>query len=140
MKLKEIYQFFQTPQPNFLSQELAVCYVMSVLLQGDSYGAELIKQLENDYPNYRLSDTILQNTLKLLESERAISSSWKRVEKRGRGRPRRMYHLSPEWSEQAAELARLWQEYSLSYSRNYEVLQKIKPKFEHHDLQLSRLT
>jgi len=51
-----------------------------------------------------------------------------------------MYHLSPEWSEQAAELARLWQEYSLSYSRNYEVLQKIKPKFEHHDLQLSRLT
>ncbi len=137
MQLKEIYQFFQTPQPHFLSQELAVCYVMSVLLRKDSYGTELINQLETDYPTYRLSDTILHNTLKLLESEQIITSYWKKVEGGRRGRPRRMYQLAPQWSRQAAELARLWQEYSLSYSRSYEVLQKLKLRIDPHNLQLS---
>ncbi len=135
MQLKEIYQFFQTPQPRFLSQEVAVCYVMSVLLQGDFYGTELINQLETDYPDYRLSDTILQNTLKFLESERVLSSYWKKVE--GRGRPRRMYQLEPQWSRQAAELARLWQEYSLSYSRRFSKVGRLESRFTQHDLQLS---
>ncbi len=132
MQLKEIYQFFQTPQPHFLSQELAVCYVMSVLLHGDSYGTELINQLENDYPSFRLSDTILQNTLKFLESEQVLSSYWKKVE--GRGRPRRMYQLKPQWFKQASELAYLWQDYSLSHSHRFSKVGRLESRFNQHDL------
>lgn len=113
MKLEDIYQFFQNPPPTYLSQELAVCYVLSVLLQGESYGTELIQRLESDYPDYRLSDTVLYSALKFLEDEKAIFGYWKKVE--GRGRPRRMYQVSPEWSEQAQRLAQLWQSYISRY-------------------------
>lgn len=109
MRIEDIYQFFQNPPPTYLSQELAVCYVLSVLLKGESYGTELIQKLESEYPNYRLSDTVLYSALKFLEDEKAILGYWKKVE--GRGRPRRMYQISPEWQTQAQELSRLWQEY-----------------------------
>lgn len=109
MKLEDIYQFFQNPPPTYLSQELAVCYVLSVLLRGESYGTELIEQLESAYPLYRLSDTVLYNALKFLEDKKAITSHWQKVQ--GRGRPRRMYQVSPDWQEQAENLARLWQDY-----------------------------
>ncbi len=110
MKLEDIYQFFQNPPPTYLSQELAVCYVLSVLLRGESYGTELIQRLENEYPLYRLSDTVLYSAINFLEDEKAIIGYWKKVE--GRGRPRRMYQISPEWQAQAENLARLWQEYT----------------------------
>jgi DNA-binding PadR family transcriptional regulator len=109
MKLEDIYQFFQNPPPTYLSQELAVCYVLSILLQGESYGTELIERLESEFPLYRLSDTVLYNALKFLEDKKGITSYWQKVQ--GRGRPRRMYHVNPEWQEQAQNLARLWQEY-----------------------------
>lgn len=109
MRIEDIYQFFQNPPPTYLSQELAVCYVLSVLLKGESYGTELIQKLESEYPNYRLSDTVLYSALKFLEDEKAILGYWKKVE--GRGRPRRMYQISPEWQVQAQELSQLWQEY-----------------------------
>lgn len=109
MRLEDIYQFFQNPPPTYLSQELAVCYVLSVLLQGESYGTELIQKLEGEHPLYRLSDTVLYSALKFLEDEKAIVGYWKKVE--GRGRPRRMYQISPEWQEQAQNLARLWHDY-----------------------------
>jgi DNA-binding PadR family transcriptional regulator len=109
MRIEDIYQFFQNPPPTYLSQELAVCYVLSVLLKGESYGTELIQKLESECPNYRLSDTVLYSALKFLEDEKAILGYWKKVE--GRGRPRRMYQISPEWQAQAQELAHLWQEY-----------------------------
>lgn len=80
------------------------------MLRGESYGTELIQRLENEYPLYRLSDTVLYSAIKFLEDEKAIIGYWKKVE--GRGRPRRMYQLSPEWQAQAENLARLWQEYT----------------------------
>ena len=109
MKFEDIYQFFQDPPPNYLNKELAVCYVLSVLLQGESYGTLLIQQLEREHPTYRLSDTVLYSALKFLEEENAISGYWKKVE--GRGRPRRMYQILPEWRKKAQELASFWQEY-----------------------------
>lgn len=109
MKFEDIYQFFQDPPPTYLNKELAVCYVLAVLLQGESYGTELIQQLERDYPTYRLSDTVLYSALKFLEEKGALAGYWKKVE--GRGRPRRMYQIRPEWEPQARELARLWHEY-----------------------------
>jgi DNA-binding PadR family transcriptional regulator len=109
MKFEDIYQFFQDPPPIYLNKELAVCYVLSVLLRGDSYGTELIQLLEQQYRTYRLSDTVLYSALKFLEDEGAILGYWRKVE--GRGRPRRMYQIRPEWSDRAQELARLWDGY-----------------------------
>lgn len=110
MKFEDIYQFFREPPPIYLSKEVAVCYVLSVLLrQGDSYGTELIQLIEKEYSPYRLSDTVLYNALKFLEEEGMIGGYWKRVE--GRGRPRRMYQVSSEHLCQAQELTHLWREY-----------------------------
>ncbi|MGL5064388.1 MAG: PadR family transcriptional regulator [Microcoleus sp.] len=110
MKFEHIYQFFQDPPPVYLNKELAVCYILSVLLRGDSYGTELIGQLEREFPIYRLSDTVLYSALKFLEDESVITGYWKKVE--GRGRPRRMYQILPEWRHQAQDLARLWHDYT----------------------------
>lgn len=71
MELEDIYKFFENPPPTYLGQELAVCYVLSILLRGESYGTELIQRLESEYPLYRLSDTVLYSALKFLEDEKA---------------------------------------------------------------------
>ncbi len=112
MKFEDIYQFFEDPPPIYLNKELAVCYVLAVLLQQDSYGTELIQKLAKDYADYRLSDTVLYSALKFLEDQVAIDGYWKKVE--GRGRPRRMYRLNPDWRMQAEELADLWTNYMKS--------------------------
>ena len=110
MKIEQIYQFFQDPPATYLNQELAVCYILSVLLEGESYGTELIQRLESEYPLYRLSDTVLYSALKFIEEQHAITGYWKKVE--GRGRPRRMYQVNSEYRSQATDLARLWREYT----------------------------
>ncbi len=110
MTFEEIYQFFQDPPPIYLNKELAVCYILSVFLRGDSYGTELIERLEQEYSAYRLSDTVLYSALKFLEKQGIITGYWQKVE--GRGRPRRMYQIIPESKTQAQELAQLWQEYT----------------------------
>lgn len=105
----DIYQFFKNPPPFYLNKELAVCYVLHVLTRKDSYGTELIQLLEEEHPNYRLSDTVLYSALKFLEDSNAITGYWKKVE--GRGRPRRMYQVAPGWHQKARELANLWDGY-----------------------------
>jgi DNA-binding PadR family transcriptional regulator len=110
MNVEDIYQFFHNPPPIYLSKELAVCYVLSVLVRGESYGTELIGLIESEYPIYRLSDTVLYSALKFLEEEQAIAGYWKKVE--GRGRPRRMYRVRTDWLERAQDLARLWHDYA----------------------------
>ncbi|HLO88343.1 MAG TPA: PadR family transcriptional regulator [Nostocaceae cyanobacterium] len=109
MKLEDIYKFFENPPPNYLCQELAVCYILHVLIQGESYGSELIDRLETEHPRYRLSDTVLYNAVKFLEEQKAITGYWKK--NHGRGRPRRMYQICLKWQVQAIHLAHLWQEY-----------------------------
>jgi len=109
MKFEDIYRFFQAPQPFYLNKELAVCYVLTVLLRGDSYGTELIHLLETEHSTYRLSDTVLYSALKFLEDEGMIEGYWKKVE--GRGRPRRMYHVRPDMTQKTKELSKLWADY-----------------------------
>ncbi|MBW4552989.1 MAG: PadR family transcriptional regulator [Aphanocapsa sp. GSE-SYN-MK-11-07L] len=110
MKFEDIYQFFRQPPPIYLSKEVAVCYVLNVLVEsGDSYGTALIQSIETEHPLYRLSDTVLYNALKFLEDEHMITGYWKKVE--GRGRPRRMYQVRAEKMTQAKELASLWIQY-----------------------------
>lgn len=117
-KLESIYEFFHNPPPIYLNKELAVCYVLSVLVQGDSYGTELIQRLENEFSTYRLSDTVLYNALKFLEDEKVVVGYWKKVE--GRGRPRRMYQLLEGWHQQACSLTELWHKYASAHM-NYPV-------------------
>ena len=120
MKFEDIYQFFEAPPPVYLNKELAVCYVLSVLTRYDSYGTDLIHAIERDYPSYRLSDTVLYGALKFLEHQAAVVGYWQKVE--GRGRPRRMYHLRPDWQMKARELADLWQRYMV---RQHHTQQKM---------------
>lgn len=47
MTIDEIYQYFADNPPTYINKEQAVCYILSVLLQGDSYGVELIQKLAN---------------------------------------------------------------------------------------------
>jgi DNA-binding PadR family transcriptional regulator len=110
MNFEDIYCFFRNPPPLYLNQELAVCYILDVLLQGDSYGTELIARLERESSTYRLSDTVLYSAIKFLEGSGTIIGYWKKVE--GRGRPRRMYQIDPEWTNKATELAYFWAQYS----------------------------
>lgn len=110
MNFEDIISFFRDPPPLYLNKELAVCYVLSMLLREDSYGTELIQRLEQEYPSYRLSDTVLYTALKFLEDEKSIRGYWKKVE--GRGRPRRMYQIHPQWQGRARELADLWDTYA----------------------------
>ncbi|GAC1471391.1 MAG: PadR family transcriptional regulator [Chamaesiphon sp.] len=110
MKFEDIYTFFSNPPPFYLNKELAVCYVFAILLEGESYGTELIGRLERESLTYRLSDTVLYSALKFLEDAGAISGYWKKVE--GRGRPRRMYQIRSTWRKQAQELASFWYDYT----------------------------
>ena len=114
MNFEDIYCFFRNPPPLYLNQELAVCYILDLLLEGDSYGTELIARLEHESSTYRLSDTVLYSAIKFLEASGTIVGYWKKVT--GRGRPRRMYQIAPEWIDKARELARFWDLYSHNHS------------------------
>ena len=114
MNFEDIYCFFRNPPPLYLNQELAVCYILDMLLQGDSYGTELIAKLERESSAYRLSDTVLYSAIKFLEASGTIIGYWKKVE--GRGRPRRMCQIESEWISKARELAYFWVQYAHAHA------------------------
>jgi DNA-binding PadR family transcriptional regulator len=111
MKFQDISNFFKEPQRLQLVKEVAVCYVLAMLLEkGDLYGTALVQWLEMNYPKYRLSDTVLYAALKFLEEEQAvIEGYWQKAE--GRGRPRKMYTIKPEKIELAQQFGQLWYQY-----------------------------
>lgn len=109
MKIEDIYEFFNNPPPIYLNRELAVCYVLDVLLQKESYGTELAEDLTENYPSYRISDTVLYGALKFLEESGMIEGYWRKIKRRGR--PRKMYSVLDSSQEQAQELAALWRGY-----------------------------
>lgn len=104
--IESIQEFFRSPPPTYLGKEQTVCYILSVLLDKDSYGTELMEQLEKKSPTYRLSDTVLYAALSFLEEKVIAVPYWKNEE--GRGRPRRMWRLAAQWREEAQTLADFW--------------------------------
>jgi DNA-binding PadR family transcriptional regulator len=117
MKFQDIYHFFQAPPPIYISKEVAVCYILAVLLEhGDSYGTALIHRIEQDSSLYRLSDTVLYSALKFLEDEKVIDGYWQKVE--GRGRPRRMYQVRNSKIDFARQLGNLWESYVLQNEKD----------------------
>jgi len=109
MTLDTIQSCFDHPPPIHLNAELAVCFVLSVLLAQDTYAAALIQHLVQSYPAYRLSKPNLYKALTFLETEGAVLSYWQKVA--GRGRPRRMFTLVPPHREPAAALVQRWHAY-----------------------------
>lgn len=110
MNFQDIYHYFQSPPPNYLGKEVAVCYILSILADnGDSYGSALMRHLNTEHPPYQMSDTVLYAALKFLMDEGMIQSYWNKTP--GRGRPRRMLSIRPEKLNEAKRLAQLWHQY-----------------------------
>ncbi len=110
MNVQDIYQYFKNPPPVYITKEVAVCYILSVLLEeGDSYGTALLKHIRAHHPPYRISDTVLYAALNFLIDEQMLSGYWQNES--GRGRPRRMYQVAEGREEDAQQLAQLWQKF-----------------------------
>lgn len=109
MQIQDIYAFFQTPRPIFIRQEPAACYILHTLLEEDSYASELIRRLEDEYPGYKVSDSVFYGAVTSLKTEQIISLYWRRVSTRGR--PCHMLKIQPGKWAIAQELAQFWQEY-----------------------------
>ncbi|NJK42006.1 MAG: PadR family transcriptional regulator [Acaryochloridaceae cyanobacterium SU_2_1] len=110
MDVQDIYQYFQNPPPIYITKEVGVCYVLSVLLeQGDSYGTALLQKIRASHSPYRISDTVLYAALNFLIGEEIICGYWQN--EAGRGRPRRMYQIIETKRKEAEKLSRLWAEY-----------------------------
>ncbi|MEB3274380.1 MAG: PadR family transcriptional regulator [Prochlorothrix sp.] len=109
MNWNRIYQFFDDPPPKYLPKELAVAYVLSLLLEGETAGVEMIERLEQQGSPYRISEHILRIALDFLLAENAITRRWD--SSHGRGRPRRLYCLTATGIPLAQDLAQRWRQY-----------------------------
>ena len=125
MQLEDIRYFFTNP-PLQLCREQAVCYILSVLLQGESCGTGMIQQLQCEYGNYRLSETVLYAALKFLESQGAVCGRWHKG--KGRGRPRRVYRINPAWQDEARKLAALWRDFTTQQQQKRLSVEVRSPK------------
>ena len=101
-----IQAFFEQPPVQHLGLELAVCWVLERLLEGDSYPTALMHDLCDAHPKLRLSETVLQQALSFLDQDGAISSYSQRCP--SRGRPRRMLHLLEDRRQEAETLMPPW--------------------------------
>ncbi|BDM78229.1 MULTISPECIES: PadR family transcriptional regulator [Acaryochloris] len=107
MNVQDIHQYFKNPPPVYITKEVAVCYILTVLLEeGDSYGTALLKHIRANHPPYRISDTVLYAALNFLIDEEMLSGYWQNES--GRGRPRRMYQVAEGREEDAKNLSQLW--------------------------------
>ena len=105
--LEAIRAFFAQPPIQHLGLELAVCWILERLLDGDSYPTALMHDLSDTHPKLRLSETVLQQAISFLDQQGAISSYAQRCP--SRGRPRRMLHLLEERRGEAQALMPPWQ-------------------------------
>lgn len=110
MNLQDIYHYFQSPPPVYLGKEVAVCYILAILIDnGESYGTGLIQHIKAEHTPYRISDTVLYSALEFLTDEGMIQSFWQSAPTRGR--PKRMFSVRPEKLDDAKRLAQLWHQH-----------------------------
>lgn len=121
MNFQDIFSYFQSPPPIYLHREVAVCCILTILINnGESYGSALMQYVETEYPPYRLSDTVLYNALNFLTHEGIVTSYWKNFP--GRGRPRRMLIIPSSRLDEANQLSKLWLEFLELNSRRYALV------------------
>lgn len=107
MNFQDVFEYFQNPPPIYLPREVAVCCILTILIDnGESYSSDLMQYIKTEYSPYRLSDTVLYNALKFLMNEGIITSYWKNFP--GRGRPRRMLIIPLTRLDEASQLSKLW--------------------------------
>lgn len=109
MIFDDIYAFFESPPPVFLNAEAATCYALHALLQGDTYAAQLVQNLEQNDSRFRISECVLYQAIEFLEQEKLIIRYEQKL--KTAGRPRQMFQLVPEARSQAQELAQLWEQF-----------------------------
>jgi DNA-binding PadR family transcriptional regulator len=107
--LELVRAFFERPPLQHLGLELAVCWVLDRLLEGDTYPTALMHDLSTAHPRLRLSETVLQQALGFLDEQGAISSYAQRCP--SRGRPRRMLHLQEASRGEAEALMPPWHQW-----------------------------
>ncbi|ABW32260.1 circadian period extender [Acaryochloris marina] len=110
MKFQDIFEYFKNPPPTKLCQEVAACFILSVLIDlGDSDFTAISQYLKSKHPAYRVSDHILYIARNFLVDEALILSYWQKQP--GQGRPNQMYKISVEKQGEALQLAQLWHRY-----------------------------
>lgn len=110
MKLQDVFQYFQSPPPVYLRKEVAVCYILAILIEVDeSYATGLVRHLTDEHPPYRISDTVLYSALEFLTDEGMIQSYWQNAP--SRGRPKRIFSIKAEKLDEAKRLAQLWHQF-----------------------------
>jgi DNA-binding PadR family transcriptional regulator len=106
MDIQSIKAFFRNTRYVQLTQEEAVCYLLTRLLDVDCYATQVINGLKRSSARYRLSDTNLYAAIKFLTEIGAISSYLQRCP--GKGRPRKMFALVPSFRPEAVKLSEYW--------------------------------
>lgn len=89
--LKDVRSYLKAQPVQFLNVNEAVCFVLSVLSQHDSYATNMHNILTERYDEIQLSETVLYAALRLLLAEQVISSYSGSLS--GRGRRPIMYSL-----------------------------------------------
>ena len=90
-----------------------MCWVLECLLKDDNYPSGLLQKLNQEEPQLRLSETVLQQALDFLEQQGSISTYTQRCP--SRGRPRRMLHLLPNARREAEKLMTPWRSWLNSH-------------------------
>lgn len=106
-----VCKFLESPTiQRFFVLEECYGFVISKLLQGDSYASGIIHSAETEHIGWVLSDTILYSCLQKLESSGVVETYLHRNTGE-RGRPRKYYKLRDEYRSKVQEIAQKWEQY-----------------------------
>ena len=105
----------------YLKPNLAIAYIAFKVLCKDSCGTELKNELEESQPIFKLSDTVLWNSVNLLLQENILKEY--KQNRSSRGRPKKMLKINDSLREQAIALALKWSEYLASLNSSVNLLQ-----------------
>ncbi|NER33165.1 MAG: hypothetical protein F6J93_03680 [Oscillatoria sp. SIO1A7] len=105
----------------YLKPNLAIAYITFKVLCKDSCGTDLKNELEESQPIFKLSDTVLWNSVNLLLQENILGEY--KQNRSSRGRPKKMLKINDSSREQAESLASKWSEYLTSLNSSVNLLQ-----------------
>ena len=90
--LDDILSALQEDRPVHLNKEQAIAYIVWYLRRTDGYPTGMQNEMPALYPQFTISDTILDAALTFLLRRGVVSD--RREKTRDRGRPRRMFKLN----------------------------------------------
>lgn len=96
---------YQRPRHICLSQRQAIWWVCYCLQISDTYQSKIQADLRQ-YPNLKLSNSVLIAALDFLVSKKLVTSYQQPI--KGRGAARKMYQVSPDGQAIVNDFANLW--------------------------------